>query len=437
MRIATVTPWVLSLVLAGCASPSRIAPGADVGADPLISPPDRSLIPTTNVAPAIGWPEGRMPVAAEGLRVQRFAGSLEHPRWLHVLPNGDVLVAESNAPQRHGEGRTLRGFFMKIFMKIAGAGEKSADRITLLRDTDGDGVADTRSAFLENLHSPFGMALVGDTLYVANTDAVIAFPYAAGATRVDGPARKLADLPAGPLNHHWTRSLVASRDGRKLYVGVGSNSNVAEHGMDVEHGRASVWEIDAASGERHVLASGLRNPVGLAIEPSTATLWAVVNERDELGSDLVPDYLTSVTDGAFYGWPWSYYGGHVDERVKPARPEMVAKAVKPDYALGSHVAPLGLAFAAGLRWPAPYASGAIVGQHGSWNRRPPNGYNVVLVPFERGKPRGKPIVLLSGFLSADSKAYGRPVGVAVDTRGGLLVADDVGNVIWRVSPATR
>ncbi|HUP30034.1 MAG TPA: sorbosone dehydrogenase family protein, partial [Usitatibacter sp.] len=302
--------------------------------------------------------------------------------------------------------------------------------------TDGDGVAETRSVFLEGLHSPFGMALIGNQLFVANTDAVVRFPYTPGTLRIDAPGIKVADLPAGPLNHHWTKSLVASRDGAKLYAGVGSNSNVAENGMEAEEGRAAVWEIDARSGAARVYATGLRNPVGLGFEPASGKLWTVVNERDELGNDLVPDLLTSVTEGTFYGWPFSYFGSHVDDRVKPARPDMVAKAVRPDYALGSHVAPLGLSFSEGLEWPAPFRGGAIVGQHGSWNRRPPNGYNVVWIPFTGGRPSGKPVEVLGGFLSPDSKAYGRPVGVAVDRRNGLLVADDVGNVIWRVS-ATR
>jgi glucose/arabinose dehydrogenase len=311
---------------------------------------------------------------------------------------------------------------------------KSPDRITLLRDADGDGVAEMRTAFLENLHSPFGMALVGETLYVANTDGIVKFPYRRGETRIAVPGVKVADLPAGPLNHHWTKSLAADPQGRFLYAGVGSNSNVAEHGMAVEEGRATVWQVDAASGASRVFASGLRNPSGLAFEPHSGALWAVANERDELGSDLVPDPFTSVKDGAFYGWPYSYFGQHVDERVQPPRPDLVARAVAPDYALGSHVAPLGLAFSRGASWPAPFGEGAFIGQHGSWNRRPPNGYNVVFIRFENGRPVGKPVEVLGGFLSEDSKAYGRPVGVALDARNGLLVADDVGNTVWRVAP---
>jgi glucose/arabinose dehydrogenase len=308
-------------------------------------------------------------------------------------------------------------------MKRAGAAVPSANRITLLRDADGDGVAETRSAFLEGLNSPFGMALVGDTLYVANTDAVVRFDYQTGQTRISGSGTKLVDLPAGPRNHHWTKNLIASRDGKKLYVTVGSNSNVAEHGMEEEAGRAAIWEVDIASGRHRVMATGLRNPNGLGWEPHSGALWTVVNERDEIGSDLVPDYLTSVRDGAFYGWPYSYYGQHVDERVEPQRPDLVAMAVKPDYALGAHVAPLGLAFS---------KDGAFIGQHGSWNRRPPSGYNVVFVPFRDGKPAGLPVEVLWGFLSPEGEAYGRPVGVALDRRGALLVADDVGNAVWRL-----
>ena len=424
-----------ALLAAACAEMSRLPPGADVGPRPTIAEPVHRWLPTLQVAPAIGWPAGGKPRAAGGFEVRAFAEGLTHPRNLIVLPNGDVLVAETNAPERPEEGKSLKGFFMKLFMKVAGAGVKSPDRITLLRDADGDGVAELRTPFLENLHSPFGMALVGDTLYVANTDGIVKFPYRAGETRVTAAPVKVADLPAGPLNHHWTKSLAASADGRKLYAGVGSNSNVAEHGMEVEEGRAAVWEVDIASGRSRVYTTGLRNPAALAVEPRTGAVWAVVNERDELGSDLVPDMLTRVREGAFYGWPYSYYGAHVDDRVKPPRPDLMARAIPPDYALGSHVAPLGLTFADGLHWPGGFGEGVFVGQHGSWNRRPPNGYNVVFIPFREGAPVGKPIIVLDGFLSPDSQAYGRPVGVALDRRGGLLVADDVGNTIWRVSPS--
>ena len=352
-----------------------------------------------------------------------------------MLPNGDVLVAESAAPQRPEEGKGLKGRVMKLFMKRAGSARASANRITLLRDADGDGRAELRTPFLEGLNSPFGMALVGGLLYVANTDAVLRFPYRTGDTRITAPGERLAELPAGARNHHWTKNILASRDGRKLYATVGSNSNVAENGMAEEDGRAAVWEIDLASGAKRLFAGGLRNPNGLGWEPSSGALWTVVNERDELGSDLVPDYLTTVADGAFYGWPYSYYGGHVDARVQPPRPDLVAKARKPDYALGSHVAPLGLAFDTGSRLPAPFSGGAFIGQHGSWNRDPLSGYNVVFVPFKGGRPSGLPMEVLGGFVNGKGEANGRPVGVAIDARGALLVADDVGNAIWRVSAA--
>jgi glucose/arabinose dehydrogenase len=311
----------------------------------------------------------------------------------------------------------------------------SADRITLLRDLDGDGVADTRSVFIEKLASPIGMALIGDSLYVANTNAIVRYPYTAGTTHIDAPGLHVAELPGGAINHHWTKNILASPDGRKLYATVGSNSNVGENGMEAEEGRAAIWEIDTANGEHRIFASGLRNPNGMAWEPSTGVLWTVANERDEIGSDLVPDYLTSVRDGGFYGWPYSYYGQHVDERVQPPRPDLVAKAIAPDYALGPHTASLGLSAAAGNTLPARFADGMFVGQHGSWNRKPHSGYKVIFVPFASGKPSGEPVDVLTGFLSEDGKANGRPVGVAIDKRGALLVADDVGNVIWRVSGA--
>jgi glucose/arabinose dehydrogenase len=323
---------------------------------------------------------------------------------------------------------------MQLLMQRAGAGGPSADRITLLRDADGNGVAETRSVFIDGLRSPFGMALVGSEFYVANTDALVRFPYEEGQTRIEPPGEAVVALPAGPINHHWTKNVVASPDGARLYVAVGSNSNVAENGMAAEERRAAIWEIDPASGDHRIFASGLRNPVGLAFEPETDALWTTVNERDELGSDLVPDYLTSVQDGAFYGWPYSYFGDHVDSRVEPQRPDLVAQAVVPDYALGAHTASLGLAFADGARsLPAAFRNGAFVGQHGSWNRRPPSGYKVIFVPFEGGQPAGDPIDVLTGFLSADDEAFGRPVGVALDRQGALLVADDVGNRIWRVT----
>jgi len=423
----------LSLAAAGCMESARLPPAASVGANPQIPPPNKTLIPTVHIAPAKGWPAGGKPTAAPGLAVTAFATGLDHPRWIFVLPNGDVLVAETNHPEQPEEGKGIKGRAMGLVMKRAGAGVPSANRITLLRDTDGDGVAETKSVFLQNLNSPFGMALVGNELFIANADGIVKVPYTAGATRIDASPVKVTDLPGGPRNHHWTKNIHASRDGSKLYATVGSNSNVAENTMAEEEGRAAIWEVDAKSGAKRLYATGLRNPNGLAWEPTTGALWTVVNERDELGSDLVPDYLTSVREGAFYGWPYSYWGQHVDDRVQPPNPDLVAKAVKPDYALGNHVAPLGLAFAEGANLGPTFASGAFVGEHGSWNRRPLNGYKVVFVPFATGRPSGAPLDVLTGFVDADGHALGRPVGVAIEKRGGLLVADDVGNTIWRVA----
>ncbi|WP_028311924.1 PQQ-dependent sugar dehydrogenase [Derxia gummosa] len=418
------------------ADTAQLPVSAGMGPDPQLPAPDSSLIRTVNVAKAVGWPAGGKPVAAQGLAVGRFADGLDHPRWLHVLPDGAVLVAESNAPPKgEGGGEGLRGWVQKQAMKRAGAGVASPNRIVLLRDADGDGRAEVRQTLVEGINSPFGMALVGDTLYVAAADAVLAFPWRGGAALDPASARKLADLPGGPRNHHWTKSLIASPDGRTLYVGVGSNSNVAENGLDAERDRAAILAIDTASGATRVFASGLRNPVGLAWQPDGGALWVAVNERDELGSDLVPDYMTSVKEGAFYGWPWSYYGQHVDERVKPARPDMVAKAIRPDYALGPHTASLGLAWSGGNTLPPAFARGMFVGQHGSWNRRPPSGYRVIFVPFEGARPTGMPVDVLTGFLNDDGEAQGRPVGVAIGRDGALLVADDVGNTVWRVTAA--
>ncbi|HEX7150480.1 MAG TPA: sorbosone dehydrogenase family protein [Thermoanaerobaculia bacterium] len=416
---------LIPLLCVACES-ARLPVEAGIGPAPQLPAPHKTLIPTVRIAPAKGWPANTTPVAADGFQVSAFAGELDHPRWLYVLPNGDVLVAETNAPPRPERDKGLRAWFMKRIMKRAGAAVPSANRITLLRDADGDGVAEVRTAFLQNLHSPFGMALVGSTLYVANTDAVVRVPYSNGETQLSATPVKVADLPAGPRNHHWTKSLVANRDGSRLYVGVGSNSNVAEHGMEEEVNRAAILEIDPSTGSSRVFASGLRNPVGMDWEPQSGVLWTSVNERDELGSDLVPDYMTSVVDGGFYGWPYSYYGQHVDARVQPPRPDLVAKALTPDYALGPHTASLGLAFAHG---------GAYVGQHGSWNRKPRSGYKVIFVPFANGRPSGTPRDVLTGFVNDEGNAYGRPVGVAVDGKGALLVADDVGNVIWRVTNA--
>ena len=424
---------LVALALAACSEMAMLPVAAGTGPHPTLPPPQQTLVPTVNIAPAKGWARDRAPLAAPGMRVVAFARDLDHPRWLYVLPNGDVLVAETNAPPKPDDGKGIKGWVMKLMMKRAGAGAPSANRITLLRDTDGDGFADLSTVLLEGLNSPFGMALVGSDLYVANSDAVVRFPYTTGATRITAPGIKVLDLPAGPINHHWTKNLIASKDGNKLYVTVGSNSNVAERGMEVEAGRAAIWEIDVKTGTHRIFASGLRNANGMAWEPVSGALWTSVNERDELGSDLVPDYMTSVRDGAFYGWPYSYYGQHIDERVKPQRPELVAKAIAPDYALGPHTASLGLASSVGTTLPASFANGMFIGQHGSWNRRPHSGYKVIFVPFESGKPSGVPVDVLTGFLSEEGTAFGRPVGVTLDKQGALLVADDVGNVVWRVS----
>ncbi len=419
--------------IVGCGSVAQSAPDAGIGPNPILPSPESSLIPTVHIAEAVGWPQGAQPNAPAGFRVTAFATGLDHPRWIHVLPNGDVLVAESNAPPKPEDGKGIKGVVMKQVMKKAGAGVPSANRITLLRDTNGDGIADVRTVFIQGLNSPFGMALVGNELFIANSDAIVKVPYQPGQTQASATPVKLADLPGGPLNHHWTKNIIASPDGSKLYATVGSNSNIAEHGMAVEEGRAAIWEVDRATGAKRLFASGLRNPNGLAWEPISKALWTVVNERDELGNDLVPDYLTSVRDGVFYGWPWSYWGQHMDTRVKPSQPDQVAKAVAPDYGLGSHVAPLGLAFS-DSRVGGAFASGAFIGEHGSWNRKPRSGYKVVFVRFEGGRPVGQPVDFLTGFVNDEGKAYGRPVGVALDGKGAVLVADDVGNAIWRVAP---
>jgi glucose/arabinose dehydrogenase len=411
-------------------------PDPGIGLNPVLPEPQSSLLPTVAIAPAVGWPAGKTPLAASGLKVHAFASGLDHPRWVYVLPNGDVLVAESNAPAKPDGASGLREWVAGKVMARAGATVPSANRITLLRDTNSQGAADVSTVFLEGLNSPFGMVLVGDSLYVANTDAVMRYPYVTGQTRITTPGTRLVELPAGPINHHWTKNLIASADGLTLYVTVGSNSNIGENGMDAEVGRASIWAVDLRTGKHREMATGLRNPNGLAWEPQSGKLWTVVNERDELGDNLVPDYLTSVTDGAFYGWPWSWYGQHVDTRVSPPNPERVAQAVAPDYALGSHVAPLGLAAVQYNALLPSLAQGMFVGEHGSWNRMPPSGYEVVFVPFASGQPTGAPpLTVLSGFLAANGDAYGRPVGVALQASGALLVADDVGNTLWRVSRA--
>ena len=422
--------------LAACGESSSLQVSDGTGPSPKLPEPNKTLIPTVNIAPAIGWPAGAKPTAAAGTQVAAFAENLDHPRWLYVLPNGDVLVAETNAPPKPDDSKGIRGWVMKKVMGRAGAGVPSPNRITLLRDADHDGVAETRTVFLQNLNSPFGMTLVGNDLYVADTDRLLRFNYEPGATEIKSQPIKVVDLPGGTLNHHWTKNVIASKDGSKLYVTVGSNSNVGENGLDQEEGRAAIWEVDRATGNHRIFASGIRNPNGLAWEPQSGALWTAVNERDEIGSDLVPDYITSIKDGGFYGWPFSYYGQHIDVRVEPQRPDMVAKAIAPDYAVGPHTASLGLTFAEGNRLPAQFKEGAFIGQHGSWNRKPHSGYKVIFVPFAAGKPSGTPVDVLTGFLDKDENALGRPVGVVIDQQGGLLVADDVGNKVWRVS-ATR
>jgi glucose/arabinose dehydrogenase len=434
-RLFSAGVFTAALILGGCAARSALPELATTGPQPTLPEPAKSIVPTVKVAKAVGWKNAATPVAATGLAVNAFATGLDHPRWIYVLPNGDVLVAETNAPDRPEEGKGLRGKAMALFMKRAGSVTPSANRITLLRDGNGDGRAETNTAFLTDLHSPFGMALVGDNLYVAHTDAIWKYPYHRGATSITAAGVKVADLPAGPRNHHWTKNIIASKDGKRLYATVGSNSNNAENGIEIEAGRAAIYEVDLASGQLRVFATGMRNPVGLGWEPSSGALWTSVNERDELGNDLVPDYLTRVKDGGFYGWPYSYFGSHVDHRVTPQRPDLIRSALVPDYALGAHTASLGLAFYDAGLLPAHFRGGAFIGQHGSWNRDPPSGYKVVFVPFTDGRPSGQPEDVLTGFLNAQGEAQGRPVGVAVDRRGALLVADDVGNTIWRVAPA--
>ncbi len=407
----------------------------EYGPTPQLPQPDKSIIPTVKIAKAVGWPGGAAPTPAAGLRVAVLAQGLNHPRWLYVLPNGDVLVAETQAPLKPDDAKGISGKLHAAVMKRAGSGgaDSSANEITLLRSSGG-GVAQ-KFVLMQGLNAPIGMALIGSTLYVADTDAVLKFPYHDGDSRITARAVKLTDLPAGTINHHWTKSLIASPDGRKLYVGVGSNSNAAENGLAAEEGRAAVWEIDVATGAHRVFASGLRNPVGLAWEPDSRALWVSVNERDELGDHLPPDYMTSVRDGAFYGWPYSYYGQHVDDRVKPQDAAKVAAAVAPDYALGAHTASLGLCWSGGATLPKPFEHGMFVGQHGSWNRSIRSGYKVVFVPFEGSRPQGMPVDVLTGFLDSNDDARGRPVGVAIDKQGALLVADDVGSTVWRVSSA--
>jgi glucose/arabinose dehydrogenase len=437
---STAVLLAAAALLAACGETAKLPPEAGIGPTPQLPAPNKTLIPTVNIAPATGWTDTAGPIAPSGFSVTALARGLDHPRWVYLLPNGDVLVVESNKPPKPegaadgGLMKKIRGAVMGRVMKRAGAEVPSANRITLLRDADGDGAAEVRQVFMRNLMSPFGVALVGNELFIANADALVKVPYTEGQTSITATPTKVTDLPAG-INHHWTKNVIANREGTKLYVTVGSNSNIGENSLAAEEGRAAIWEVDVKSGEKRLFATGLRNPNGMAWEPETNALWTVVNERDEIGSDLVPDYLTSVKDGAFYGWPWSYYGSHVDARVTPPRPEMVAKAVVPDYALGSHVAALGLTFSHPRGMPPQFANGVFIGEHGSWNRKPLSGYKVVFVPFAGGRPSGRPVDFLTGFLSADEKAQGRPVGVALDKSGALLVADDVGNAVWRVARA--
>ena len=406
------------------------------GRRPTISDPRIQTIPTVKVADVVGWRDGATPVAAAGLKVQPFAAGLDHPRWLYRLPNADVLVAESNSPPRKGGG--IQGFVMKLLMGKAGAGVPSANRITLLRDANGDGVAETRSVFMTGLNSPVGMTLLNGMLYIANTDSLVRVPYTDGMTKVAAKPELVVKLNGG--GNHWARTLIPNTDGKTLLVGVGSSSNIAENGIDAERYRANILQVWPKEKTYRVFAAGLRNPQGMAINPQSNRLWTVVNERDMLGSDLVPDYLTQVEFGDNFGWPWYYWGGYPDSRVEQDNPQLQQYSKRPDYALGPHVAALGLAFSADAKLGARFASGAFVGEHGSWNRKPVSGYKVVFVPFAAGgfpAENAKPIDVLSGFLDKDGKAQGRPVGVIIDKAGALLVADDVGNRVWRVSAAAR
>jgi glucose/arabinose dehydrogenase len=422
---------VAGLGLAGC-DDNGGDPARQIGANPVLPAVQQYLLPPIQIAKPVSW-GNQTPKVPESLQIHALATGFQHPRSLYVLPNGDVLVVESNGPK--APVFRPKDIITGWVQSFAGAKAKDANRITLLRDSNGDGVPEVRTVFLDHLNSPFGVALIGHDLYVANTDAIVRYPYQDGETSITAPGTKLTDLPGGPIDHHWTKALVASPDGSKLYVGVGSNSNVAENGMEAERERAAIWEVDTATGAHRIYASGVRNPTGLQFEPETGKLWAIANERDEIGPDLVPDYLTSVQDGGFYGWPYSYYGRHLDPRVKPQRPDLVAKAIVPDYALSSHVAPLGLAMYSGNSLPANYREGAFVGEHGSWDRTPLNGYKVVFIPFSGGKPSGIAQDVVTGFLDANDHTHGRPVGLAVDRTGALLIADDVGDTVWRVSAA--
>jgi glucose/arabinose dehydrogenase len=422
----------LMAALSGCGEKASLEPAQQSGNAPPLPMAQDFLVPPMQVPSGVGWAPGQAPTVAPGLKIDKIAGGLMHPRQVYVLPNGDVLVAESNGPGTEAV-TTPKQLIANKVKNLSGKGNKGGNRITLLRKNDTAAGEWEKHVFIEHLHSPFGMQLIGDSLYVANTDAIMKFPYESGATQITAPGVEFADLP-GAVNHHWTKALLASPDGTKLYVGVGSNSNITENGLEVEYRRAMVLEVDIATRGSRVYASGIRNPTGLQWEPQSGKLWAIANERDEIGADLVPDYLTSVQDGGFYGWPYSYYGQNVDRRVQPQRPDLVAKAIVPDYAIGSHVAPLGLWFSAKNALPDKYQGGAFIGEHGSWDRSPLSGYEVVFVAFKDGKPVGKPETVVSGFHSPDEKnLYGAPVGLTQDKDGALLIADDVGNAVWRVT----
>ncbi len=423
-----------AIFLSACSNDDASNGDEVVGPNPRLPQQTQYLVPQMRIAPVVGWKDGETPSVATGLQIKALASGLNHPRSVYTLPNGDVLVVESVAPAQASVTRP-KDLIMGLVQSFAtgGGGPETSNRITLLRDADGDGIAEVHEAFLDHLNSPFGVALVGGDLYVANTDSIVRYPYKEGDTKITEPGTALTGLPGGPIDHHWTKSLVASEDGALLYVGVGSNSNITENGIQAEKDRASIWEVDRMTGRSRIFAEGLRNPNGLSWEPTTKSLWTVVNERDELGPNLVPDYMTSVKDGGFYGWPYSYYGQNIDPRVMPQRPDLVAKAISPDYALGSHVAPLGMVFYTASNLPASYHGGAFVGEHGSWNRKQFNGYKVAFIPFKDGQPDGMPQDVVTGFLDAKEQARGRPVGLAVDQKGGLLIADDVGNTVWRVS----
>jgi glucose/arabinose dehydrogenase len=423
-------------LLGGCGNKASYstAEQSGNGAPPLPAPRD-FLLPPMKVPNGVGWKAGQTPKVAPGLAIAKIASGLKHPRQLYTLPNGDVLVVEANSPGTE-EVSTPKQLIAGKIKNGSGKGGKGGNRITLLRPTGGTGEWE-KHVFIEHLNSPFGVQLIGSTLYVANTDGIVTFPYTTGETHIDAPAKPFTDLP-NTINHHWTKALLASPDGSKLYVGVGSNSNITENGLAVEYRRADILEVDVATGASRIYASGLRNPTGLQWEPQSGRLWAIVNERDEIGADLVPDYLTSVRDGGFYGWPYSYWGHHVDRRVQPQRPDLVAKAIVPDYAIGSHVAPLGLLMSQANALPAQYHNGAFISEHGSWDRRPLSGYRVTFVSFQQGRPVGKPQPIVTGFYSPDeSELYGAPVGLVQDKDGALLIADDVGNTVWRVTAATR